>query len=60
MNKHEAAVRGVYPRAAIERQKTNGGQVYYLVRSTWDAGSYLASGETKAQAWAKAAKAVAQ
>lgn len=58
MIKHEQAVRAVYPLASIERQRTNGGKTYYLVRKTRSADMYAGSGSTKAAAWKAAAETI--
>ncbi len=60
MTKNEKIVREVHPRATIERQKTYGGQVYYLVREAYGAHMYIGSGDTRAEAWAAAAATVAK
>ena len=55
---NEAKFKQTYPKATIESQKQNGpcGKRYYLVRESRFEHMYSGSGDTKAQAWANAAK----
>lgn len=55
MTKHEQLFRAVHPKASIEKQVTNGGKRYYLVRRGRSAGMYSGSGTTKLAAWRDAA-----
>ena len=50
----EAKFRKEYPKASIERQVTNSGKTYYLVRKTLTSHWYAGSGDTKRAAWADA------
>jgi hypothetical protein len=54
---YEKQFKAAFPKATIERQKTNGsfGRVYYLVRKSRCESMYSGSGRTKAEAWASAA-----
>lgn len=47
----EAFCRSRFPNAAIERQRTNAGKTYYLIRKDCRAEMYLSHGDTKAKAW---------
>lgn len=46
-----AKVLEVLPQATIERQRTNGHEVYYLVRKQRDAFEYVGSGDKPGEAW---------
>ena len=49
----EDFVKSILPKAKSERQTTNGGESYYLIREGMQT-MYLASGKTKSEAWENA------
>jgi len=50
-------VKSKKPKAMAERQKTNGGEVYWLIRELGE-WMYIASGKTQSNAWANAKKSI--
>ena len=50
-------VKSKRPKAMSERQKTNGGEVYWLIREL-GAYMYIASGNTESNAWVNAKKSI--
>jgi len=53
----EQFVKKHYPNARCEKQKTNGGESYYLIRDGRNT-MYMASGKTKSNAWSNAKKTI--
>lgn len=47
-------VKAHLPSASIEKQETNGGEKYYLIRKQRFAPMYMASGKTAGEAWKNA------
>lgn len=58
MSRYKQKVRAAYPDAIAERRKTNGGEVYWLIRAHRRAFMPFADGATEAQAWRAAAAKV--
>jgi hypothetical protein len=54
----EEFVKSRMPKASIERQTTNGGETYYLVRVKRSDTMYFVSGKTKSNAWVNAKKRI--
>jgi hypothetical protein len=54
----EEFVKSRMPKASIERQTTNGGESYYLVREKRSDTMYFAEGKTKSNAWVNAKKRI--
>jgi hypothetical protein len=46
-------VKSKMPNAKVEKQKTNGGKAYFLIRDGKSTG-YMSSGDTESQAWKQA------
>ena len=51
----EEFVKQTLPKAKAERQVTNGGEAYWLIRNGRDT-MYIASGNSKSNAWVNAKK----
>lgn len=56
--KAEEFCKTVYPRATIERQRTNRGETYYLIRACRGATMHISDGNTKSAAWVKLRKRI--